>query len=113
MAETTTEPPVAGRGRPPSTPTRARRGTRPGQTVVPLLFIAAAVVLFSYKSHQLGRALAEGLGLPAVLRHHNLEGPYHRSLAAAARAPKRFVVAERMLGMFAAKGDAKPVTKGA
>lgn len=47
MAETTTEPPVAGRGRPPSTPTRARRGTRPGQTVVPLLFIAAAVVLFS------------------------------------------------------------------
>jgi glycosyltransferase involved in cell wall biosynthesis len=42
---------------------------------------ATGIVVFSYKSWRLGEALARGLGLPAVLRQHNLEGPYHRSLA--------------------------------
>lgn len=49
---------------------------------------ADAVVVFSYKSHEIGRVLAHELGLPAVLRQHNLEGAYHRALAAAATFPK-------------------------
>lgn len=53
---------------------------------------ADAVIVFSYKSHQIGRALAEGLGVPAVLRQHNLEGVYHRSLAAASRFPRSLAV---------------------
>ncbi|MDN5771489.1 MAG: glycosyltransferase, partial [Microlunatus sp.] len=53
---------------------------------------ADAVVVFSYKSHEIGRVLAQGLGLPAVLRHHNLEGIYHRSLAAAATFPRSWAV---------------------
>jgi polysaccharide biosynthesis protein PslH len=48
---------------------------------------ADAVVVFTYKSHEIGRVLAEGLNLPAVLRQHNLEGPYHHALAAAAKPP--------------------------
>ncbi len=47
------------------------------------------VLIFSYKASELGHALARDLGLPAVLRQHNLEGPYHRSLAAAARGLRR------------------------
>jgi glycosyltransferase involved in cell wall biosynthesis len=42
---------------------------------------ATGVVVFSYKSWRIGEVLARGLGLPAVLRQHNLEGHYHRSLA--------------------------------
>jgi glycosyltransferase involved in cell wall biosynthesis len=42
---------------------------------------ATGVVVFSYKSWRIGEALARGLDLPAVLRQHNLEGAYHRSLA--------------------------------
>jgi polysaccharide biosynthesis protein PslH len=42
---------------------------------------ATGVVVFSYKSWRIGEALARGLPLPAVLRQHNLEGAYHRSLA--------------------------------
>lgn len=53
---------------------------------------ADAVIVFSYKSHEIGRALAEGLGLPAVLRQHNLEGPYHRALAASAKPPRSWAV---------------------
>lgn len=53
---------------------------------------ADAVVVFSYKSHEIGRVLAEGLRVPAVLRQHNLEGTYHRSLAAAASFPKSVAV---------------------
>ncbi|WP_172836177.1 glycosyltransferase [Microlunatus soli] len=53
---------------------------------------ADAVVIFSYKSHRIGRALADGLELPVVLRQHNLEGPYHRSLAAAAPFPRSVAV---------------------
>ena len=49
---------------------------------------ADAVVLFSYKSHEIGRVLAEELGLPAVLRQHNLEGAYHHALADATSFPK-------------------------
>jgi polysaccharide biosynthesis protein PslH len=40
---------------------------------------ADGIVVFAYKSHELGRVLAESLGLPAVVRFHNLEGVYHHS----------------------------------
>ena len=53
---------------------------------------ADAVIVFAYKSHEIGRVLAEGLGLPVVLRQHNLEGVYHRSLAAAAPFPRSLAV---------------------
>ena len=53
---------------------------------------ADGVVVFSYKAHQIGQAVAEGLGLPAVLRHHNLEGAYHRALAASATPPRSWLV---------------------
>ena len=53
---------------------------------------ADAVVVFTYKSHEIGRVLAEGLNLPAVLRQHNLEGPYHHALAAAAKPPTSWLV---------------------
>ncbi len=49
---------------------------------------ADAVIIYSYKSHEVGRVLAQGLRLPAVLRQHNLEGDYHLALAAAAKAPR-------------------------
>jgi glycosyltransferase involved in cell wall biosynthesis len=49
---------------------------------------ADAVLAFAYKSHRLGRVLAEGLGVPAVVRCHNLEGRYHRSLARSASPPR-------------------------
>jgi glycosyltransferase involved in cell wall biosynthesis len=49
---------------------------------------ATAVIVSSYKSHDLGEALARGLGLPAVLRHQNREGTYHRSLAAGTPGPR-------------------------
>jgi glycosyltransferase involved in cell wall biosynthesis/CelD/BcsL family acetyltransferase involved in cellulose biosynthesis len=42
---------------------------------------ASGVVVFSYKSWRIGEAVARELGVPAVLRQHNLEGAYHRSLA--------------------------------
>lgn len=42
---------------------------------------ATGIVVFSYKSWRIGESLARGLPLPAVLRQHNLEGAYHRSLA--------------------------------
>lgn len=42
---------------------------------------ATGVVVFSYKSWRIGEAVARELGVPAVLRQHNLEGAYHRSLA--------------------------------
>jgi len=50
------------------------------------------VLVFAYKSHRLGRVLAEGLGVPAVVRFHNLEGRYHRSLARAAPPPRAWAV---------------------
>jgi glycosyltransferase involved in cell wall biosynthesis len=53
---------------------------------------ADAVLVFAYKSHRIGRVLAEGLGLPVVLRCHNLEGRYHRALAAAAAPPRAWAV---------------------
>ncbi len=51
---------------------------------------ATGVVLFSYKSHQLGKAIATGLGLPAVLRTHNLEGAYHAAIADAAAGARKY-----------------------
>jgi glycosyltransferase involved in cell wall biosynthesis len=53
---------------------------------------ASGIVVFSYKSRRLGQVLAEGLGLPAVLRQHNREGAYHRSLAAGTPGPRRLVL---------------------
>jgi glycosyltransferase involved in cell wall biosynthesis len=53
---------------------------------------ANAVLVFAYKSHRLGRALAEGLGVPALVRFHNLEGRYHRALARAATPPRAWAV---------------------
>ena len=53
---------------------------------------ANAVLVFSYKPHRLGRVLAEGLGVPAVLRIHNLEGRYHRALARAAAPPRSWAI---------------------
>ena len=53
---------------------------------------ADAVLVFAYKSHRLGRVLAEGLGVPAVLRCHNLEGRYHRALARSAAPPRSWAV---------------------
>lgn len=53
---------------------------------------ADGVVVFALKSVDLGRALAKGLQLPAVLRQHNLEGPYHRALAGSLRPPKSWMV---------------------
>ncbi len=53
---------------------------------------ADGVVAFAFKSIAIAHALAEGLGLPAVLRQHNLEGPYHRALAGSLKPPKSWVV---------------------
>ncbi len=52
---------------------------------------ATGVVVFSYKSRRIGEVLATGLGLPAVLRQHNREGAYHRSLAAQTPGPRGLV----------------------
>ena len=49
---------------------------------------ATGILLSSYKSRLIGHTLAEGLGLPLVLRMHNLEGPYHRALAAGTPGPR-------------------------
>ncbi|HEY6798302.1 MAG TPA: glycosyltransferase family 4 protein [Kineosporiaceae bacterium] len=49
---------------------------------------ATGVVVFSYKSRALGEALSRRLDLPAVIRQHNREGAYHRSLAAGTPGPR-------------------------
>jgi len=54
---------------------------------------ATGVVVFSYKSHRIGEVLARGLRLPAVLRQHNREGAYHRSLSAGTPGPRGLVLA--------------------
>ena len=53
---------------------------------------ATGVVVFSYKSRRIGEAIARGLNLPAVLRQHNREGAYHRSLAAGTPGPLGLVL---------------------
>ncbi|HEX2806794.1 MAG TPA: glycosyltransferase [Kineosporiaceae bacterium] len=53
---------------------------------------ATGIVVFSYKSRRIGEVLARGLGLPAVLRQHNREGAYHRSLAAGTPGPRGLVL---------------------
>lgn len=73
---------VASRPAPPDLVDRVRRAAPD----------ANAVVVFSYRSHHLGRVLAEGLGVPAVLRIHNLEGRYHRALARAAAPPRSWAI---------------------
>lgn len=54
---------------------------------------ATAVVITGYKPHHLGRTIADGLGLPSVIRMHNLEGHYHRALASAEHWPKSWALA--------------------
>lgn len=53
---------------------------------------ATGVVVFSYKARRIGEVIARGLGLPAVLRQHNREGAYHRSLAAQTPGPRGWVL---------------------
>ena len=53
---------------------------------------ATGVLTFTYKSHGLGSRLAAELGLPMVVRQHNREGDYHRSLAGGLRGPRRWVM---------------------
>jgi glycosyltransferase involved in cell wall biosynthesis len=53
---------------------------------------ATGVVIFSYKSREIGEAIARGMRLPAVMRQHNREGAYHRSLAAGTRGPRGLVL---------------------
>jgi polysaccharide biosynthesis protein PslH len=53
---------------------------------------ADAIIAFSYKVSELGRVLAQELRLPALLRQHNLEGDYHKALAASASAPRSWVI---------------------
>jgi polysaccharide biosynthesis protein PslH len=53
---------------------------------------ADAVIAFSYKVSELGRLLAQQLRLPALLRQHNLEGTYHRALAASASPPRSWLI---------------------
>jgi polysaccharide biosynthesis protein PslH len=54
---------------------------------------ATGVVVFSYKSREIGETLARGLDLPAVMRQHNREGAYHRSLAGGTPGPRGLVLA--------------------
>ncbi|MDQ1287625.1 MAG: hypothetical protein QG622_1190, partial [Actinomycetota bacterium] len=53
---------------------------------------ATGVVIFSYKSREIGEVIARGLRLPAVMRQHNREGAYHRSLAAGTPGPRGLVL---------------------
>jgi glycosyltransferase involved in cell wall biosynthesis len=53
---------------------------------------ADAVLAFSYKSYAIARALGAGLGLPVVVREHNIEGRYHHALAAAASGPRSWAM---------------------
>ena len=46
---------------------------------------ATGIIVTSYKSWVIAAVLAKALELPAVLRMHNREGEYHRSLAAGTR----------------------------
>lgn len=48
---------------------------------------ATGVVALSYKSYLLSRRISTRLRLPLVVRPHNLEGPYHHSLANGKRFP--------------------------
>lgn len=53
---------------------------------------ATGVIAFSYRCHAVAAALAEGLGLPGVVRMHNLEGRYFHSLATARQPPSRWAI---------------------
>ncbi len=62
------------------------------QTICRLAPEACGVVVFSYKSWRIGEAVANALDVPAVLRQHNLEGAYHRSLAQDTSGPRGLVL---------------------
>lgn len=49
---------------------------------------ATGIVVTSYKSWAIAKALADGLQLPVVLRMHNREGLYHHSLAQGSHGPR-------------------------
>ncbi len=50
------------------------------------------VMTFSYKSRLIGQRLAADFSVPMVLRQHNREGDYHRSLARGMRGPRKLVM---------------------
>ena len=64
---------------------------------------ATGVVVTSAKSRRIGQAVAEGLGLPAVLRMHNREGEYHHALAAGTPGPRGLALGRPRPGRLAAR----------
>jgi glycosyltransferase involved in cell wall biosynthesis len=71
----------------------ASRPYRPGlaRVVAEVAPDATGVVTFSYKSRLVGAGLARDLHLPMILRQHNREGDYHRSLAAGSQGVRKVV----------------------
>lgn len=72
----------------------ASRPTPPGlanrlRSLVP---DATGIFVLSYKSHGIGDRLARDLGLPMVVRQHNRESDYHRSLVEGSHGPRRLVM---------------------
>ena len=53
---------------------------------------STGVITFSYKSRRIGEQLARALELPMVVRQHNREGEYHRSLASGMTGVRRMVM---------------------
>lgn len=72
----------------------ASRPTPPGLARRMRLLVpdATGIFVLSYKSHGIGERLARDLGLPLVVRQHNRESDYHRSLLAGLRGPRRWVM---------------------
>lgn len=71
----------------PGSPYQVRSRPTPRDLVADLRVMApqaTGVLVFSYKAHQIGEQIAKRLGLPAVIRMHNLEGRYVRAIAASA-----------------------------
>lgn len=72
----------------------ASRPYRPavGERLAALRPTATGVLTFSYKSRLIGAGLSRRLRLPMVVRQHNREGDYHRSLAAGSSGARRWVM---------------------
>jgi glycosyltransferase involved in cell wall biosynthesis len=72
----------------------ASRPAPPGlsRRLVALVPDATGVLTLSYKSHGIGERLAADRRLPLVVRQHNRESDYHRSLADGLRGPRRWVM---------------------
>lgn len=72
----------------------ASRPTPPGlsRRLRALVPRATGVFVLSYKSHGIGDRLATDLRLPMVVRQHNRESEYHRSLADGLAGPRKLVM---------------------